>query len=181
MSYRGNGNGHSTRFTGDGVPSTVASIPLVDIDARGPGGGSIGDLVKEATAQVSTLVRAEVELAKSEITSEVRKGVKGSVFFVIAAVVALFSLFFFFFFVSALLDVWLPEWAATLIVFVLMILTAAVFALLGYLRVRAIKKPAHTIDSVKELAHVLPGSAPAPAALAKQAALTKQAASAKKT
>lgn len=168
MSYRGNGNGHSGRFTGDGVPNTVASIPLVDIDARGPGTPSIGDLVKEASQQMSTLVRAEVELAKSELTSEVKKGVKGSVFFVIAAVVALFSSFFFFAFVAALLDVWLPVWASILIVFLLMVITAVLFALLGYLRVRAIKKPEHTIDSMRELANVLPGSAPAQPALTKR-------------
>ena len=49
----------------NGVPTTVTSIPLVDPNAMPPN-PSIGDLVKEATAQVSTLVRAEVELAKAE-------------------------------------------------------------------------------------------------------------------
>lgn len=58
-------NGESQRFTGDGVPNTVSSIPLTDVDARTPGEATIGGaLVKDATAQVSTLVRAEVELAK---------------------------------------------------------------------------------------------------------------------
>lgn len=168
MSYRGNGNGHTGRFTGDGVPGTVASIPLVDVDARGPGTPSIGDLVKEASQQVSTLVRAEVELAKSEITGEVKKGVKGSAFFVVAAVVGLFSLFYLFFFLAELLDVWLPRWSAFLIVFVLMVLVAVAFAFLGYLRVRAIRKPEHTIDSMRELATVLPGNAPTPPALTKR-------------
>ncbi|WP_064441320.1 phage holin family protein [Hoyosella altamirensis] len=147
------------RFTGDGVPRTVASIPLSDADARQPGQNvSIGELVKEATTHVSTLFRAEVELAKSEVTSEVKKGVKGSVFFVVAGVILLFSLFFFFFFVAELLDTWVSRWAAFLIVFAIMVLAAAVFGLLGYLRVRAIRKPEHTIESVKGLSEVLPGS-----------------------
>ena len=47
----------------NGVPTTVTSIPLVDPHAPKPD-PSIGDLVKDATAQVSTLVRAEVELAQ---------------------------------------------------------------------------------------------------------------------
>ncbi len=45
----------------NGVPTTVTSIPLVDPHAPKPD-PSIGDLVKDATAQVSTLVRAEVAL-----------------------------------------------------------------------------------------------------------------------
>ena len=44
----------------NGVPSTVTSIPLVDPHAPKPD-PSIGELVKDATAQVSTLVRAEVD------------------------------------------------------------------------------------------------------------------------
>ena len=49
----------------NGVPSTVTSIPLVDPHALSAD-PSIGELVKNATTQVSTLVRAEVELARAE-------------------------------------------------------------------------------------------------------------------
>ena len=104
-------NGESQRFTGDGVPNTVSSIPLTDVDARTPGEATIGALVKDATAQVSTLVRAEVELAKAEVTGEVKKGLQGSVFFILAFTVLLFSSFFFFFFLAEMLDTWVPRWA----------------------------------------------------------------------
>ena len=57
----------------NGVPNTITSIPLVDPHAL-PAEPSIGDLVKEATTQVSTLVRAEVELARAEITRDVKEG-----------------------------------------------------------------------------------------------------------
>ena len=83
----------------NGVPTTVTSIPLVDPTAM-PANPSIGDLVKDATTQVSTLVRAEVELAKAEITRDVRKGLTGSVFFILALVVLLYSTFFMFFFLA---------------------------------------------------------------------------------
>ena len=53
----------------NGVPSTLTTIPLADPHA-GPGQPSIGDLIKDATTQVSTLVRAEVELARAEITRD---------------------------------------------------------------------------------------------------------------
>ncbi|WP_349270605.1 membrane protein [Mycolicibacterium parafortuitum] len=134
----------------NGVPNTVTSIPLVDPHAPKPD-PSIGDLVKDATAQVSTLVRAEVELAKAEITRDVKKGLTGSVFFIAALVVLFYSTFFFFLFVAVLLDEWLYTWAAYLIVFGIMVVVTALLALLGYLKVRRIRGPQKTIETVKEL------------------------------
>ena len=133
----------------DGVQTTVTSIPLVDPHAP-KGDPSIGDLVKDATAQVSTLVRAEVELAKAEITRDVKKGLTGSVFFILALVVLFYSTFFFFFFVAELLDTWLWRWAAFLIVFGFQVVVGAVLGLLGFLKVRRIRGPRETIESVKE-------------------------------
>ena len=61
-----------------------------------------------------------------------------------------YSTFFFFFFLAELLDTWLWRWVAFLIVFGVMVLTTAVLALLGYLKVRRIRGPQQTIESVKE-------------------------------
>ncbi len=133
----------------NGVPTTVTSIPLVDPHAP-KADPSIGDLVKDASAQVSTLVRAEVALAKAEVTRDVKKGLTGSVFFILALVVLFYSTFFFFFFLAELLDNWLVRWAAFLIVFGLMVLVTVVLALFGYLKIRRIKGPKQTIESVKE-------------------------------
>lgn len=138
----------------DGVPTTVTSIPLVDPHAPKTD-PSIGDLVKDATAQVSTLVRAEVELAKAEITRDVKKGLTGSVYFILALVVLFYSTFFFFFFLAELLDTWLWRWVAFLIVFALMLVVTGVFALFGYLKVRRIRGPQKTIESVKETREAL--------------------------
>ncbi|WP_280346997.1 phage holin family protein [Nocardia neocaledoniensis] len=146
MSYTQGGN--------DG--RTVTSIPLTD--ANPPGSASIGSLVRDATEQMSTLVRAEVALAKAEVTAEVRKGLTGSVFFILALTVLLFSSFFFFFFLAELLDVWLYRWAAFLIVFALMVLTTALLALLGWLKVRKLRAPEKTIGSLKQTAEVLPAA-----------------------
>ena len=132
----------------NGVPTTVTSIPLVDPHAPKPD-PSIGDLVKDATAQVSTLVRAEVELARAEITRDVKKGLTGSVFFILGAGGAV------------LLDV----------LFLLLRRRAArhvavavgrvpdrvrhhgrrhgVLALFGYLKVRRIRGPQKTIETVR--------------------------------
>ncbi|MDT5071117.1 MAG: hypothetical protein QOH82_437 [Mycobacterium sp.] len=131
-----------------GVPTTVTSIPLVDPHAPKPD-PSVGDLVKDATSQMSTLVRAEVELARAEITRDVKKALTGSVYFILALVVLFYSTFFFFFFAD-LLDLWLQKWAADLIVFGLMLLTTGLLGFFGYLKVRKIRGPQKTIESVKE-------------------------------
>src|SRR5271155_2599190 len=133
----------------DGVPRTLTTIPLTDPHALSVD-PSIGQLVKDATAQISTLVRAEVELARSEITRDVKKGLTGSVFFISALVVLFYSTFFFFFFLAELLDTWLWRWVAFLIVFGIMVVVTAVLALFGYLKVRRIRGPQQTIESVKE-------------------------------
>lgn len=148
----------------NGVPATVTSIPLVDPHAPKPD-PSVGDLVKDATSQMSTLVRAEVELAKAEITRDVKKGLTGSVFVILALVVLFYSTFFFFFFLATVLDIWLQTWAAYLIVFGLMVLTTALFAFLGYLKVRRIRGPKKTIESVKEAREALLPGGEKPAAV----------------
>ena len=140
----------------NGVPATVTSIPLIDPHAVTPD-SSVGDLVREASSQVSTLVRAEVELARAEITRDVKKGFTGSFLFIAAAVVLLYSTFFFFFAIAELLDDWFWRWAAFGIVFVVMLVTAVVLALLGWLRVRRIRGPQGTIESVKETRAVFSG------------------------
>ena len=144
-----------TSPSGADVPPVLPSIPLAPETAPRADGKSIGALVTDVTTQLSNLVRAEVELAKAEVTAEVRKGVTGSVFFTVAAVIGLFSLFFFFFTLAELLSLVLLRWVAFAIVFVLMLLIAGLFGLLGYRKVRKIHKPERTIESLRESAQVL--------------------------
>src|SRR6202012_4848003 len=150
----------------DGVPRTLTPIPLTDPHALSVE-PSIGELVKDATAQMSTLVRAEVELARSEITRDVKKGLTGSIFFIAAMVVLFYSTFFFFFFLAELLDTWIWRWGPFLIVFGIMVVVTIALALFGYLKVRRIRGPQQTIESVKETrAALTPGKEkPSPPAL----------------
>lgn len=147
----------------DGL-GAVPYIPLSEDDGKFEGSGqSIGSLVSQATQHMSTLVRAEVELAKNEAVGEAKKGLKGSVFFIAAGVVGLYSSFFFFFFLGELLSEWLKRWAAFLIVFGLMLLTTAVLAFIGYRKFKKIRKPERTINSVKDtVAALKPGRESAP-------------------
>ncbi|MGQ0841297.1 phage holin family protein [Actinokineospora sp.] len=141
---------------GSGLPR-VPSIPLTDDRAvAAMGDQSLGNLVKDATTHLSTLVRAEVELAKSEVTGEIKKALKGSIFFVIALVVVLYSSFFLFFALAELLaDIGLVRSAAFGIVFGLMLLLAGLFGFLGWRKVRSIRSPERTISSFKDTAAAL--------------------------
>jgi hypothetical protein len=143
-----------TSPSGAEVPPVLPSIPLAP-EAPRSGEQSVGGLVRDVTTHLSALLRAEVELAKAEVSAEVRKGVTGSVFFVVAAVIGLFSLFFLFFTLAELLALWLNRPASFAIVFGLMLLAAGLFGLLGYLKVRKIRKPERTIESLRESAQVL--------------------------
>ncbi|MGH4009517.1 MAG: phage holin family protein [Pseudonocardiaceae bacterium] len=137
------------------LPSGVRSLPLSPDSPRHHADASLGELVREAATHFSTLFRAEVELAKAEVTAEVRKGVKGSIFFIVALAILIFSLFFLFIAVAQVLAVWLPQWAAFSIVFCLMLAVAAIFGLLGWRRVRSIRKPERTISTVRDTGAVL--------------------------
>jgi uncharacterized membrane protein YqjE len=136
-----------------GAPSTITSIPLSDAHPNGP---SVGELVKDATAQMSTLVRAEVELAKTELWGELKKLLVGSIFFIVALVVALLSTGFFAFFLVTLVHIWLPWWASALVIFLFLIFLSLVALGLGVWRVIKIRPPRKTIDSLKQAADVLP-------------------------
>lgn len=138
-----------------GGVGAVPYIPLSPDDGTAAGEQSIGKLVGDATQHLSTLVRAEVELAKSEVVAEAKKATKGAVYFIVAAVIALYSSFFFFFALGYVLYIWLSLAAAFGIVFVLMLISAAVFGLLGWRKVKKLKAPQRTIDSFKDTAAAL--------------------------
>jgi len=130
-------------------------VAELDVDRS----ASLGNLVKEASTQVSTLVRAEIELAKLEVTKSVKEGAIGGAFFVAAATVALFSLFFFWLMIGEILSTFLARWLAFTIVFVLMVLIAAALAFLGVRKVKKVKKPEQTIASINETAQALKSAA----------------------
>lgn len=138
----------------------MPSIPLSDPNLGRDGEPTVGNLVKDATASVSTLVRSEVALAKSEIIGEAKKAGAGTGLLVVAGAMALYSSFFFFFFLAELLDKWLSRWLAFLIVFLILLFVTIVMAIGGYLLFRKVRGPKKTIASVQEVRTVLPGKHP---------------------
>lgn len=137
---------------GAGLPR-VPSIPLSD-DATAAGEQSIGGLVKDATTHMSTLVRAEIELAKTELVSEVKKGLTGSIYFIIALVLVLLFIPFGLVALSLgfndIFDLENHAWFGFLVVFGVAVLGAAFLAWRGIRKFKRIRAPRRTIDSAKD-------------------------------
>jgi hypothetical protein len=106
-------------------------------------------------ADVSTLIRNEVELAKSEIGRSAKKGGISVGLFSVAGVLLAFAGIFFFVAIAELLALWLPRWAAFGIVFLALAAVAGLAALVGLRLIKKIDKPERTIESLRELPEVL--------------------------
>jgi hypothetical protein len=122
---------------------------------------SIGTLVQSAMADVSTLIRAEVELAKAEVGKSAKKAGIGAGAFGAAGVVLAYSGFFFGIALAEFLT-WLgiERWISYLIVWFLLVLLAGLAALIGRRFIKKIEKPERTIETLHDLPDVLHREAP---------------------
>ena len=103
------------------VSSASSAAPAVR--AAGTGEPSVGTLVQSAMADVSTLIRAEVELAKAEVGKSAKKAGIGGGAFGAALVMVAFSAFFFgIAFAEFLTWLGLERWISYLIVWFLLVL-----------------------------------------------------------
>jgi uncharacterized membrane protein YqjE len=91
------------------------------------------DALGRVTENAQSLVRAEVELAKSEMTAKVMSVVKGAIFFIVAGVIAFFGVFgLLITLIWAIHDIFnLAVSLSALIVTLVFFLVAGVIALLG--------------------------------------------------
>ncbi len=115
-----------------------------------PGPPSIGTLVAEAHSSFSTLLHGEIELAKLEIKDSVKNAGTGAGMFAATAVLVVFGLIFgLIALAEGLVALHLWRWVAYLIVFLLLLALAGVFAMLGIRKVKRVKAPQQTIDTTK--------------------------------
>jgi membrane protein implicated in regulation of membrane protease activity len=122
---------------------------------------SVGTLVQSAMADVSTLVRAEIELAKAEVGTSVKKGAVGGGMFAGAGIVAGFSMFFLFIAIAeGLTALGLPRWLSYLLVWVFLLVLAGLLALVGKRLIKKIEKPERTLETLHDLPEVLHREAP---------------------
>lgn len=92
---------------------------------------SVGDIVGDVAHDLSTLVKQEMELAKTELKEEASKAAKGAGMLGGAGVTGLLALTFLSLTVMFLLDNWMPLEVAALIVTAVWIVATAALAARG--------------------------------------------------
>jgi membrane protein implicated in regulation of membrane protease activity len=141
------------------VSSASSASPAVR--ATGPEEPSVGTLVQSAMADVSTLVRAEVELAKSELGKSAKKaGIAGGAFGAAGVVLAFSGFFFGIAFAEFLTWLGIERWISYLIVWFLLVLLAGLAALVGRRFIKKIEKPERTIETLRDLPDIAHREAP---------------------
>lgn len=122
---------------------------------------SVGALVQSAMADVSTLVRNEIELAKTEIATSAKKAGISVALFSVAGVLLAFAGIYFFVSVAEFLT-WLGliRWISYLIVTGGLGVLAIFAALIGRRMLKKLEKPERTIETLRDLPEVLHREAP---------------------
>jgi membrane protein implicated in regulation of membrane protease activity len=121
---------------------------------------TVGQLVAQATADVSEIVRAEIALAKAELAVSAKNGAVGGGMFAVAGYLGfLASILLTIAAAYGLTEAGLAPWLAFLIVAVMFLLLAGLLALIGRSRVTKVGPPKRAIESTKQtIAAVRPGS-----------------------
>jgi len=112
---------------------------------------SLGTVVKELTADLSTLFRSEIALLKLEIKDTVAKLSGGTAMFLGAAFLGVFGIgFLFVTIVLGLVRLGVPAWLSTLVVTVALFIGAAVLAMMGKKKFAAVQfVPMESIEQIK--------------------------------
>jgi hypothetical protein len=128
-----------------------------------PGDGSnradeatLGALFANATRDVSTLLRSEIELAKAEIKGDIRNGASGGAMFAIAGVFSFLALILLLIAAAeGLVALGVPPWLAFVIVAVVLLIVGAIVAWVGKRAIDKVGPPERTIRTSKETAAFL--------------------------
>ena len=93
---------------------------------------SLGTIIKDLTADISTLFRSEIALLKLEMKDTFAKLGGGAAMFAAAVFLAIFGLgFLFVTIVLGLVALGVPAWLSSLIVTIVLFIAAGVFAFIG--------------------------------------------------
>ncbi|WP_239014436.1 phage holin family protein [Archangium violaceum] len=135
-----------------GNPETRGSYTYEERTVSGDGMSerAFGSLVSEFFDQAKRLIRAEITLAKTELSQEATKFKSGGVMVGVGGVLLLIGGIAFMLTACALLDLVLPFWAAALIVTVAFLAIGAGVALAGIKSMKKLHAPTKTIQTLKE-------------------------------
>lgn len=125
--------------------------PEASTDPPDVSSASVGDLISGVAADFSTLMRQELELAKAEVKAEAAKAGKGAGMLGGAGLAGYFALLFASIALMYLINLALPLGWAALIVAALWAAVAAVLAVQGRTRLKAVSPaPTQTAETLKE-------------------------------
>ncbi len=112
---------------------------------------TLGQLVADATNEMSAIVRAEIALAKAELRADVKNGALAGGLFGAAGYLALLASIVLVIAAGyGLVAAGLSPWLAFLILGIALLLIAGLLALVGRSRVSKVGPPERTIRSTKE-------------------------------
>lgn len=113
-------------------------------------GRAFGSLVGEFFDQARRLIRAELTLAKTELSQEMAKFKAGGAMVGVGGALLLIGGIAFMLFACAVLALVLPFWASALIVTGAFLAIGAGIASVGIKRIKALHAPTRTIQTLKE-------------------------------
>ena len=138
-------------MTASSSPAPQPAPRPAELAAQDAAEPSLGQLVSDASAALSTLIHSEIELAKLELRSSVKNAGTGAGLFAAAAVVLVFSLTFgFFALAEGIAAAGLDRWLAFLVVFGLQLVAVGLFVYIGVRKVKRIKAPERTLKTTRE-------------------------------
>jgi len=141
--------------------SNASSASSATPAVRGTEEPSVGTLVQSAMADVSTLVRSEIELAKAEIGRSAKKaGISVGLFGAAGVLAAFAGIYLFVTVAEALTALGLPRWVSYGIVTLFLLLLAGIAALIGVRMIKKIEKPERTIETLRDLPELAHREAP---------------------
>jgi Flp pilus assembly protein TadB len=117
----------------------------------GENGRSIADVLQDIVANVQTIIRAEIRLAKTEVREEITKARAAAGMMAGGAVAALFTIWLLLLTAFFALSTVMPFWAAALVLLIVMAIVTAILLTAGRKRLKTVNtKPEKTIETMKE-------------------------------
>jgi hypothetical protein len=117
---------------------------------------TIGRLIADTTRDFSTLIRDEIELLKGELKVSVRAGGISIALFALAGFLMLLGIIMISFALAYFLNWWFAGTATSfLLVFAIYLVIAGGLVFVGIRKIKQVKAPEQTIESVKETTQVL--------------------------
>lgn len=112
---------------------------------------SFAEVLQDIVANVQTIIRSEVRLAKTEITEEAAKAGRAGGMIAGGVVAALFTVWLLLLTILFALATVMPMWGAALLLFVLMAAATAILLATGKKRFKTVHAtPEKTIETMKE-------------------------------